>query len=419
MKEKIDVLLLGRGGRESALAAKLLESPRLGVLHTAPAQYPGAEWADINALDFEKIASYCVANHIDLVLVGPEAAVVAGIREALEPFGIEVIAPCTECARLEGSKEFAKEFMSQQSIPTPRFMTVTADTVEEGLDYLESRTAPYVVKADGLAAGKGVMITESLDEAKYFMQEMLEGLFEESSSTVVLEDFVEGTEVSLFLAVNGDSYRILTSARDYKRLRNGDKGPNTAGLGSVSPSPKADADFIEKVEKRIIRPTLRGMKMMGLDYKGFLYLGLMDCNGFPMMLEYNVRLGDPETQTIIPRMESDLIDLLEAIVENRLEECDIRFSDKCAVGVVLAEGGYPHDVKKGAPVSCLDIKIPDVVLYQGSVRIDPEGECLVCGGRVATSVGLGADFKEAAENALKGAETVTFEGKYYRTDIGL
>lgn len=419
MREKIDILLLGRGGRESAIASKLLESPRLGTLHTAPAQYPRARWADIDPLDFEEISRYCLENGIDLVFVGPEAPVVAGISDALEASGIRVVAPVMECARLEGSKEFAKEFMSQHAIPTPRFMTVTADTLEEGMDYLESRSAPYVVKADGLAAGKGVMITDSLDEAKYFMKEMIEGLFEESSSTVVLEEFAEGTEVSLFLAVNGEDYRILTSARDYKRLKNGDKGPNTAGLGSISPSPSVDGTFLEKVEKRIVRPTLRGLRELGLRYKGFLYLGLMDCQGFPMMLEYNVRLGDPETQAFIPRMESDLIDLLEAIVDNRLHECDIKFSDKCAVGVVLAQEGYPSNVRKGARVDCLDIEIPDAVIYPGSVKYDGEGNCFAAGGRVATAVGLGENFPEAAANALKGAETVTFEGKYYRTDIGI
>lgn len=418
MKEKVDILLLGRGGRESAIAAKLLESRRLGVLHTSPAQYPGAKWANIGPLDFQEIRDYCISNGIDLVFVGPEAPVVAGIKDYLQNYGIEVVAPLRDCGKLEGSKEFAKEFMSQQSIPTPRFMTVTSETVEEGIDFLESRTAPYVVKADGLAAGKGVMITESLEEAKFFMREMLDGLFEESSSTVVLEEFAKGTEVSLFLAVSGAEYRILTSARDYKKLYNGDKGPNTAGLGSLSPSPQADASFIEKVEKRIIIPTIRGLRDLGLDYKGFLYLGLMDCEGFPMLLEYNVRLGDPETQAIMPRMESDLIDLLEAIVEGGLKDCDIRFSEKCSVGVVMAAEGYPASVKKGREVTCLDIRIPGVTLYQGSVRYDKENRCLVEGGRVATSVGIGENYKEAAENALKGAETVTFEGKYYRTDIG-
>lgn len=418
MKEKLDILLLGRGGRESALAAKLLESKRLGALHSSPAQYPGTVWANINPLDFEDIAQYCTDHHIDMVVVGPEAAVVAGIKDFLEPYGLSVIAPSGDCSRLEGSKEYAKEFMSQQGIPTPRFMSVTAETIEEGLDYLESRTPPYVVKADGLAAGKGVMITHSLDEAKYFMKEMLDGLFEESSTTVILEEFVEGTEVSLFLAVCGENYRILTSACDYKRLKDNDRGPNTAGLGSVSPSPKVDEAFLDKVKKRIISPTLRGLKEQGLHYVGFLYLGLMDCNGFPMLLEYNVRLGDPETQVIMPRMESDLIDLLEAIAEEKLDDCEIVFSDKCAIGVVLAEQGYPYDVSKGAEVECLDLLIPGVRIYPGSVRRDGEGKAFVTGGRVATSVGLGSTYDEASANALKGAETVTFAGKYYRTDIG-
>ena len=418
MRQKVSILLLGRGGRESALASKLLESPRLECLHTAPGYSRGAIHADLDPFDFQAIADYCEANDIDLVAVGPEALIVGGIFDFLSERGIAVVAPSRECGRLEGSKEYGKEFMSQHGIPTPRFMTVTSETLDEGIEYLESRKPPYVVKADGLAAGKGVMITDSLEEAKFFMHEMLDGMFEESSHTVVIEEFVEGNEVSLFLAVSGDDYKILTSARDYKRLRDGDKGPNTAGMGSVSPSPDIDGEFIEKVKKRIIRPTLAGLKESGMEYKGFLYLGLMDCQGFPMLLEYNVRLGDPETQAIIPLMKSDLIDLLEGILEGNLDRSQVEFAPGKSIAVVISEKGYPSQVEKGALVEGLNSAHEGVIVFPGSVKYDAEGRCYVAGGRVATSVGLGSTYCEACRNAIEGAEAVAFSGKYYRTDIG-
>lgn len=418
MKEKLNILLIGRGGRESALVKKMQESPRLASLHTLPKQPGGSVSVDISPLDFDAIAAYCRQQAIDLVVVGPEAPIVAGIADFLEERGIPTFAPSRLCGRLEGSKEFAKEFMSVNGIPSARFMTVTTDTLEEGLEFLESQRPPFVVKADGLAAGKGVLITEDLNEAKFVMREMLDGMFDESSSTVVLEEFLTGTEVSLFLAVSGSEYSVIASARDYKRLHEDNKGPNTTGIGSISPSPLADETFVKKVEKSIIRPTLRGLSDLGLDYKGILYLGLMDCSGFPMLLEYNVRFGDPETQAIMPRLDIDLIDLFEAVLEGNLPKQIAKRENCHTVAIVTAENGYPASVATGAEV-IIPSDVPDCnVFYTGSVRVLEDGMLKVGGGRVATAVGIASSYGEAYERALKGAEMIVFDGKYYRTDIG-
>lgn len=418
MKDNLNILLLGRGGRESALADKLLQSPRTSILHTAPGKHPGAINAPLNPLDFDAVADYAEANMIDLVVIGPEAPIVGGLGDILRERGIKAIAPDIECAKLEGSKEFAKEFMTMNAIPTPRFMTVTADTLDEGIRFLDSQPGPYVVKANGLAAGRGVVITPSLDEAKMTLKDMLEGLFNESSETVVLEEYKDGKEYSVFLAVDGEDYIMLPTARDYKRLGEGDTDVNTAGVGAVSSPEFEDEDFMKMIEKTIIIPTIRGLKAEGMDYNGFLYLGLIYSDGLPMLLEYNVRLGDPETQAIMPRIESDIVDILEGLADRTLALKKIKINNNLSTSaVVLTADGYPGPTKKGGVVSGLDDKPEHCILYPGSVKYGADGVPVVDGGRIATVVGTGDSLKEASDRAQKAAETINFEGKKYRSDI--
>lgn len=420
MKDTLRILLIGKGGREGALASKILESPRTEKLFTTPAELPGAECAGIPVMDFEALRNFVENSEIDLVVVGPEAPIVGGIADALASSRAKVIAPDTECARLEGSKEFAKEFMTRHAIPSPRFMTVTTDTLDEGLSFLDSLRPPYVVKADGLAAGRGVLITSGLADAKDALQDMLDGLFGNSSSTVVLEEFVEGPECSVFLAVDGEDYVILSSARDYKRYEEGNTGLNTGGLGAVSPSPEADGEFMQKVERNIILPTLRGLKEEGMDYRGFLYLGLKDVDGEPVMLEYNVRLGDPETQVLMPRLESDIVDLFEGMADRTLALKRVNFSDKTAVGIVLAAKGYPGFVEKGDAVTGIEAaQAMGCIVYDGAMRIDhSDGSIYTDGGRILTIVGLNDSVEGAAQKALEGASAIDYRGKYFRHDIG-
>ncbi len=421
MKEKLKILLIGRGGREGALAAKILKSPRTEVLLTLPGEYPGAIHKDISSLDFENISNLVQREGIDLVVVGPEAPIVAGIKDALSPLGVKVIAPDKECARLEGSKEFAKEFMISNAIPSPRFMSVTADTLDEGLGFLDSQNPPYVLKADGLAAGRGVLIIDNLDEAKATLRTMIEGLFGDSSTTTIVEEFVEGPECSLFFAIDGEDYKYLGSARDYKRLEDGDKGLNTAGLGAISPalSSECDSVLVENIEKRILLPTLRGLKEEGMEFQGFLYLGVKDVDGEPVLLEYNVRLGDPETQVIIPRLQSDIVDLFEGIADRTLALKKVSLSPLHSAGIVLAATGYPSNPRKGDPIEGLEAAAQSgATVYTGAVRKDSSGQLLTDGGRVVTVVAVGESSREAAEKAYQAADKILFEGKYCRTDIG-
>lgn len=418
MKEQLNILLLGRGGRESALAARLLESPRTALLHTAPARTENAIHADLSPLDFDGVADYAEANMIDMVIVGPEAPIVGGLSDILRDRGIKVIAPDASAARLEGSKEFAKEFMSRHAIPTPRFMTVTAETVEEGSAFLDSLAGPYVVKANGLASGKGVFITDSLDQAKIKMHDMLEGLFASSSETVVIEEFRHGTEFSVILALDGEDYIILPVAHDYKRIGVGDTGPNTAGMGAVSSPLFEKPEFIELVEKTIIRPTLRGFREEGIDYNGFLYLGIIESDGLPMLLEYNVRLGDPETQAILPRLKSDIVDLLEGIADRTLAIKRIDVSDESTAAVVVAAPGYPGPVQKGEFIEGLYDPSPALTIYPGSVTYDIEGRPVSDGARVATAVAIAPTIEEAALRATASAQKIQFPGCLFRTDIG-
>ncbi|MCM1153356.1 MAG: phosphoribosylamine--glycine ligase [Muribaculum sp.] len=420
MKDSLNILIIGIGGRENALAATMLKSNRCARLYAAPGQVEGALSVDISALDFPALARFISDNDIDMVTVGPEAPIVEGIYDALSPTGAKIIAPDKECARLEGSKEFAKEFMIRHAIPSPRFMTVTADTLDEGLGYIDSLQPPYVLKADGLAAGRGVFISDSMADAKDMLSQMLEGLYGESSSTVVIEEHALGKECSVFLAVDGEDYIILPSAKDYKRLLDGDGGPNTAGLGAMSPAECIDEEFMAKVTRRIIEPTLRGLKEEGLDYRGFLYLGLMNCGGDPLLLEYNVRLGDPESQVILPLIKSDFIDLLEGIADRTLALKRLETIPRKAVGIVLAAKGYPGPPAKGDAVRGLETaRSLGCLVFEGALGTTPDGSLITDGGRIATVVAVADDLAEARCRAMRGAEAIDFEGKYFRKDIGL
>lgn len=421
MKEKLNILLLGRGGRESALAAKLLQSPRTATLHTAPASMPGAVHAQIPVDDFDAIEAYIQLHDIDLVIPGNEKAIVAGIFDWMEESGVDVkvIGPNRECAQLEGSKEYAKEFMCRHAIPTARFMPANEDTLEEGFNFLESLEPPYVLKADGMAEGKGVFIIEHLDEAKHMLEDMIQGMFGASSQTVIIEEFMRGREVSMFVAVDGQDYTILGTAHDYKRLHEGNTGLNTAGMGAISPASYLDSDFLDKIERRILQPTLRGMQEEGMDYRGILYLGVIEVEGHPVLLEYNVRMGDPEAQVLLPRMESDLVDLMEGIADRTLAIKRVQLSNLFAVGIVLAAEGYPLTVKRGDLIEGIsDARKAGAIVYPGAMSIDEEGRALTDGGRVLTVVALGTHLEEACINAHRAASLITFPGLQKRDDIG-
>ncbi len=418
MKDKIDILLIGAGGREAAIAWKLLQSPRLGKLYRAP--FTGTqegEDAGIDPMDFEAVAQFCSDHGVDMIVVGPEAPLVAGIADRMADTGVKVIGPTASGARLEGSKEFAKEFMSRHLIPTARYMSVTNETLNEGINFLRSLKPPYVLKADGLAAGKGVVITENLNEAEEVLHSMLGGMFGDASSTVLIEEFLKGRECSVFVATDGENWRLLPVAKDYKRVGEGDKGPNTGGMGAVSPVSFADADFMERVKTQIIIPTIKGLKSENIDYRGFIFFGLINVDGNPLVIEYNARLGDPETEVIMPRLKSDLIDLLEGIADRTLGSKEVEEDDRAAVTVMLTSGGYPGSYKKGMPVVGLG-KSGCIEFHAGTSK-NAQGEIVTSGGRVISLTAYGTDTREAARNAEAAADRVTFTDAYHRRDIGL
>lgn len=419
MKEKLNILLLGSGGRESAIAYKLLQSPRTARLWVAPGNAsPAFESVDLPLSDFEAIAKFVADNEVDLIFVGPEQPLVDGIADFFADSPVKVIGPCAEAARLEGSKEFAKEFMFRHAIPTARFMTVTADTLEEGEFFLESLQPPYVLKADGLAAGKGVLILPDLEEAKAKLREMLGGMFGQASHTVVIEQYLEGIECSVFVATDGEDYRVLPVAKDYKRIGEGDTGPNTGGMGAVSPVPFADEAFMEKVRTRIIEPTVRGLREEGIDYRGFIFLGLINVGGDPMVIEYNVRLGDPETEVVLPRLKSDLVDLVEGIADRTIALKKVEEDPRSAATVMLVSDGYPGTYRKGMVMEGAETAPEGCILFHAGTRRNAEGKPETAGGRVLAVTAFGPDIHQAAATALKGAESVEFEGKRNRTDIG-
>ena len=417
------LLLLGSGGREHALAWKMAQSPKLTKLYTAPGNAGTAQLGEnvnIKVDDFKNLGQFVLDKKIDMVVVGPEDPLVKGINDFFrsEPSlkNIPVIGPSAAGAKLEGSKEFAKEFMLRHGIPTAKYFSVTAETLDKGLNYIDTMKVPYVLKADGLAAGKGVLILNSADEAKNELKAMIEGKFGEASKKVVLEEFMDGIELSVFVLTDGKSYVHLPEAKDYKRIGEGNTGLNTGGMGCVSPVPFAGEAFMEKIEKRIIIPTIEGIKKDKIDYNGFIFFGLIKCGDDPYVIEYNVRMGDPETEVIMPRIKSDLLDLFIAVSKKKLSGKNVEINSDSCVTVMLVSGGYPEAYEKGKIITNME-GIEDSLLFHAGTTLD-KGEIKTNGGRVIAVSSLSENFRDALKKSYKNAEIVTFDKKYYRHDIG-